>query len=139
MVEIRKARKKDLDEIMKLVRQLALRWSSDYVDYWEKKGNKLLDLTYVALIKNRIVGYSLFHINKNSIYIADVYVSPKYRGKGIAMKLLAASENLKKRFKKKFVEVDVSKKNRSAYNLYKKLGFKVIGKKEKYDVLKLRK
>jgi ribosomal protein S18 acetylase RimI-like enzyme len=137
-MKFRKARLKDFDELLKLIKKLVNRWSLDYLDYWRDNKNKLLKNTYVLELQAKIVGYVVFKVQKNSIYVVDVYVLKKYRGKGFAFKLLKVADKLKKDFNKKYVDVDVNVKNYPARKLYRKMGFEV-SKMKSEKVVALRK
>lgn len=64
------------------------------------------------------------------IYIDTVSVSPKYQGKGIGKKLIAAAIAQSKLDKHKKIGLLVDFKNPSAKKLYSALGFKSVGKKQ---------
>jgi ribosomal protein S18 acetylase RimI-like enzyme len=73
---------------------------------------------FIALKKNTAKHY----------LIEDVSVDPNYRNKGIATKLLNHATTLAKRKGAKIVSLDVEKKNSKAISVYKKSGFREIGR-----------
>ncbi len=82
----------------------------------------------------KIIGYvgALYSFDESDV--ALVAVNPDYRRRGIAEKLMKTLFNslAEKGVKKAFLEVRVS--NFAAQNLYKKLGFSVIGQRKNYYV-----
>ena len=68
---------------------------------------------------------------------SDLYVSPKYRGRKIASKLIQHINKLRKKLRKKYLRVDVRKKDLPARKLYKKLGFIILESKDESDSFRL--
>jgi len=92
-------------------------------------------LAYLALKANsscfvdecdgRIRGFIILVYRRKSSYagIETVDVDPEFQGKGVGVRLLAAAEaDMRIRGVKK-VKLEVSERNDSAVNLYKKMGF----------------
>ncbi len=81
----------------------------------------------IAEYKNKPVGYTLFFHNfstflgRPGLYIEDIYVTPKYRGKGIGKALLAHCARLAKERKCGRMEWWVLKWN-PARKFYEKIG-----------------
>lgn len=136
-MKIRQAKIEDKDKIMKLVR-LLYRASSKAIKRTEKKYSKSYQGFFVMEDKNKIVAYIAFGTKGNSIYIGDLYVLPKYRKKKIGTVLIKLAERVQKKLKKKYLRVDVRKKDKPAIKLYNKLGFKFWKAKGKRS-MKLRK
>lgn len=137
-MKIRKARTDETENIMDLVRRLYSKSAKDYVKYWNENKNKLIKLTYLVDLNKKIVGYILLQKNKDSIYISDLYIILKYRKKGFATKLIKIAEKIRKKFGKKYLRVDVRKKDNVAVKLYERNGFK-IWKLKGENSLRLRK
>lgn len=69
---------------------------------------------------------------KHIAHIYGTYVDPKYRNQGIGEKLMHSIISELKNIKQiKKIKTEVNAKNIPAYNLYKKNGFRIIGKAEK--------
>ena len=68
---------------------------------------------------------------KNAIQIESVYVKEKYRGLGIANKIIQEQINLLSSEHKiaKKVQIILAKTNDKAFNAYQKLGFKVVAER----------
>jgi N-acetylglutamate synthase-like GNAT family acetyltransferase len=137
-MKIRKAKESDKEEVIKLVRKLYGRSAPRMVekrkrDFYREK-RKIL----VVEVNGKVIAYLAYYFDQYSLKVSDLYVLLKYRKKGIAIKLLKKAENLKKTHKKKYLRVDVRKKDKPAARLYEKFGFEVWMPKGR-RALKLRK
>ena len=75
---------------------------------------------------NQVIGYlagSFYKKDYKHGHIDDLFVSKKYRRNGIASELIKKFVKILKDMKIKTLCLDVSPKNKTAYRLYKKLGF----------------
>jgi len=128
---IRKATKKDFEEVLKLVEKLyGEKVLKKIYKNWKKEYLKLLKDTFIIEENKKIVAYVCFDINENSIYIADLYVLPECRKRGIATKLVNSVDKMRKIKNKKYLRVDVRAKDKPAVNFYKKLNFKILEPKD---------
>ncbi len=91
----------------------------------------LKEFTSFKLLAIDILDYFVISdVNEDEIYIAELGISSKCRGKGIGSKVIskviekASEDNFKK------VKLDADFRNTGAKRLYEKLGFKVFNKKE---------
>lgn len=84
-----------------------------------------MDGTFLLLIDDTIQGFITFEDKEKEYHVSKLYVSPKFRGKGYATKLLKIGEERAKK-ERKDLTVNVVKTNEPAYKLYKKFGFKKI-------------
>jgi ribosomal-protein-alanine acetyltransferase len=89
-----------------------------------------------ARVNSEIAGFAIARVdigrNTSFGHILTVDIAPAYRRKGIAQKLLQEIEN---RFREKGIKecrLEVREGNVAALNLYQKLGYKKVGKLEKY-------
>ncbi len=130
--EIRGFEQKDLESVMEINRTcLPENYSSSFfLEIFEKYPEAFL----VALNDNRVVGYimcrlergfsemSRFRLVKKG-HVVSIAVLPEHRGRGIATELVrrAMKGLVEKEAEECFLEVRAS--NRSAQELYKKLGF----------------
>jgi [ribosomal protein S18]-alanine N-acetyltransferase len=89
-----------------------------------------------ARINNEIAGFVIGRIdvgrNVTSGHILTLDVLPPYRRKGIAQRLLLEIETVFKERGIKECRLEVREGNVAASNLYQKLGYKKVGKLEKY-------
>ena len=79
-------------------------------------------------INNKIVGVLVYEDIYDRLEVDYIVVDSQYRGKGIAKKLLESIINLNK----KNITLEVREDNIPAINLYKKMGFEIVSKREKY-------
>ncbi len=90
----------------------------------------------VARLDNEIVGFAIagIEVRRNARFghILTVDVAPAYRRKGIAKKLLTQIEDLFKQKDVRECRLEVREKNTAALSLYEKLGYKKVGRLEKY-------
>ena len=137
-MKIRKVKKEDKKEILRLVGFLYGKSSPKTVNEWQKNYRRKSHLTFITESRKKVVAYIAMNKEANAIYIEDLYVLPKYRKKGIARKLIWTAEKVRKNLKKMYLIVDVRKKDKPAVALYSKLGFKFWKPKSKTS-MKLRK
>ena len=139
-MKLRKAKEKDLQNFIELRTEYLKRIDKQNKTSEEVDINKIKKefqiflkkdkLFFVAEEKKKIIGYIAGNIfinpwNKGG-YIDDLYVSNNFRKKGIGKNLIKKFlEELKKR-KIKTCQLGVSKTNKKAQNLYKKLGFDIV-------------
>ena len=130
-MKIRRATLKDKGQIIKLVKKFYSRSSPKTVKAWEKAYEKMIKLLFVAEINKKIVGFIAYSTKQNSIYIEDLYVSKKCRGKGVATSLIKFIDNIRKKLKKGYITGNVRRKDKPAIRFYKKTGFKIYETKNK--------
>lgn len=136
MENIRKATSKDVKLILKFIKGIAsyeklldeVKATPELLEEWLFK-RKIAEVAF-ALEQDMEVGFVLYFYNfstfvgKAGIYIEDLYVMPKYRGKGYGKKLMtyiinrAKSENLGR------VEWTCLDWNTNSIEFYKALGAK---------------
>lgn len=105
-------------------------------DYWMRHLNASEEdsITLFARASNKLVGMIaiLFNTKVKTKHVAEIvgmYVDPKHRGKGIGIKLMQEIENkVREREDIKKIKLEVVETQEAAINLYKKQGFKVVGK-----------
>lgn len=140
---IRKANEKDLKRIVELSSQLYKAeqpFDKNLKDgYYEtKKGIKRLlkdikdkkRIFLVAINDNIVIGYVDGYIyDKEEIYIEKIayldriIVDEKYKGNGIATKLIDEFSNHLKKENVKFIKLNAFEENKPAIALYEKMGF----------------
>jgi ribosomal-protein-alanine acetyltransferase len=89
-----------------------------------------------ARVNGEIAGFVIGRIdivrNMPFGHILTVDIAPSYRRRGIAQKLLREIEAIFKEKGVKECRLEVREDNAAALNLYQKLGYKKVGKLEKY-------
>ncbi len=146
-MEIRKAKKSDLEEIFALGFKL-LKYHTQYNDYYQpvknlkefKKGQRKYFTeqlkkrnSYFLVLDDdgKIVGYSIAKVTANPPVLkdkmrgefAEIFIDEKYRGKNWGNKLLEQSLAWLSKKKIRQIIVKYDAKNDWAENLYKQAGF----------------
>jgi ribosomal-protein-alanine acetyltransferase len=89
-----------------------------------------------AIVNHEIAGFAIARINigrnATSGHILTIDVTPAYRRKGIAQKMLQEIETILRERSIRECRLEVRENNVAALNLYQKLGYKKIGKLKKY-------
>jgi ribosomal-protein-alanine acetyltransferase len=89
-----------------------------------------------ACADGEIVGFAIARVdirrNMRFGHILTVDVVPAYRRKGIARELLTQIEDILRQKGAKECRLEVRENNTAALSLYEKLGYKKVGKLEKY-------
>ncbi len=87
---------------------------------------------FTATLENEIVGYiCLFHLFEEG-ELLNIAVSPDYRKRGIAQKLINKMFEIFKQKDITRITLEVRESNTNAKNLYLKNGFKPIGIRKNY-------
>ena len=84
---------------------------------------------YAYKVDNKYVSFIVASILYEQAEIIDIFVSEKYRRKGIAKRLINIIQNIKE-VEKITLEVNINNKN--AILLYNSLGFKEVSKRKGY-------
>ena len=89
-----------------------------------------------ARVNSEIVGFAIARVdigrNTSFGHILTVDIAPAHRRRGIAQKLLQEIETIFKEKGIKECRLEVREDNVAALNLYQKLGYRKVGKLEKY-------
>ena len=84
---------------------------------------------YSYVTNDKVVAFLLFNVMYEKCEIVDIFVLKEYRNKGIASKLINEITN---DYTVDNITLEVSMLNKSAINLYEKLGFKKITVRKNY-------
>lgn len=129
-MQIRKAKKKDFNEIAKILMKESAK--PPYNERYNMKiafrevNNFSKDEFYVAENQKNILGFiasSIASDNKEKSYINELWIKPEYQGKGIGKALVNFIEDF---YKKKGIKIIrlLTKKNSKAFGFYKKINYK---------------
>jgi ribosomal-protein-alanine N-acetyltransferase len=131
MYLIHEAEEKDLQIISELERDL---FSEEKWSYFQILREFKNDFSKILVFKEKeeIIGYLIFREIEPEIEIFKIGVKKKYQRKGVGTKLIQKLIEIarEKNISKIFLEVKAS--NLSAYNFYKKLGFKEMYRRKNY-------
>lgn len=104
-------------------------WSKDAI---EKEMTNPVATYFVAEQDQEIIGYGGLWLMADEAEIINIAVSPTCQGKGIGSQLLEALLNTAKSCDAIQVFLEVRASNKPALSLYKKHGFKEIGRRKNY-------
>ena len=133
-LQIRKGEKKDIPDVLRLVHELAdFEKAPDAVTNTVQEmeqdgfGKNPVFRFHIAELDEEIVGVALYFVKYSTwkgkgLYLDDLFVSEKYRGKGIGKKLFDAFMQEAKSAGAKQVHWQVLDWNTPAIEFYKKLG-----------------
>lgn len=110
---------KNIDEIKKLLEEFNQDLSNTSNPYLRIKG---------YYINEKIVGAIVYEDIYNRFEIDYIVVDNNFRRRGIATNLIKSIIDLKP----ENITLEVRENNIAAINLYKKLGFEIVSKREKY-------
>jgi ribosomal-protein-alanine N-acetyltransferase len=128
---IRKAHIKDAGSLAELDKAcFSLPWSKN--TFALELGKNRLSLYLVAEVDGQIAGYAGLWEVLDEGHITNVVVHPKHRRKGIGESLLSELFQISKTTGIKRYTLEVRASNKSAINLYKRLGFKAVGIRREY-------
>lgn len=148
-MKIRKLKKGGIKEFSVLMFELYKKWDKidpiDKIDkkwffskkqysYVEKLMKKKNNLILVAEENNKLVGYIMANVeerkpfHQRAGYIAETYIKPEYRGKGIAKKLVAEAFRWFERYNLKWYIVGTHSLDKEANSFWKRAGFKEFNK-----------
>ncbi len=93
-------------------------------------------ISLIACVDDDLAGFAIARIDikrtNSYCHILTVDVKPSHRRKGVAQKLLHEIESILKAKGIREIRLEVREDNTAASNLYQKLGYRQVGKLEKY-------
>jgi ribosomal-protein-alanine N-acetyltransferase len=130
--EIEEMTETDLPEVMGIERRsFAAPWSTKL--FRETLSFPLsVSLVIRKKVDKKVAGYANFYLIGSEVQILNIAVAPAERRRGYATMLLGcAMRLLRKRGAEEFF-LEVREGNADAIGLYRKLGFKKVGRRQKY-------
>ena len=96
--------------------------------------NRPISFPYVVVDEDekKIIGYVIYWHGKEQVQISNIAVHPDYRRKGVGEAVLREIMARVKGQGVKFIILEVRPSNLAALNLYKKLGFEILGLRKDY-------
>ncbi len=130
-VKITKATTKDIDSMYEIeTLSYEMPWPKEMfvLDYlFDGKAHY-----YVAKWMRKNIGFLGIWNENDKLHIVNIAVHPDYRKKGVGSKLMQFAIDLAKKLHKKEVYLEVRESNMIAQKMYKKFGFYISGRIEKY-------
>lgn len=124
----------DLDEVMKIERaSFPKPWTRGM---FESELRNPVSFSYALKVypedKEELGAYTVFWVVHGEAHILNIAVNPKWRGKGLATRLLEVMIETMKRNLVYEVFLEVRRSNTVARNLYAKFGFKEVFERRNY-------
>ena len=96
--------------------------------------NRGISYPYVIVHRNfeRIIGYIIYWKIQEEVQISNFAIHPDFRKKGIGEAVMRSVIKAIQRGGGAYVFLEVRPSNLAARNLYKKLGFKILGTRKDY-------
>lgn len=96
--------------------------------------NRGISYPYVIVHRNfeRIIGYIIYWKIQEEVQISNIAIHPDFRKKGIGEDVMRSVIKAIQRDGGAYVFLEVRPSNLAARNLYKKLGFKILGTRKDY-------
>jgi len=118
-------------------------WAIEKVSFsnpWHKTAfigeihNQPISHPYVIVhsLEKRVIGYVIYWILKEEVQISNIAIHPDYRRMGIGESVLRQMISQLKKEKARFIFLEVRPSNAAALNLYRKLGFRMVGIRPNY-------
>ena len=104
----------------------------EYKRYLEDLLKNQPDLSFVAVVGNRVVGYVQAEVRGAMAVIQDIAVNKEFQGRGVGEKLMEKELQVLKGKNVKLVFAEVHYKCASAIPFYYKFGFRIAGFQQDY-------
>ncbi len=127
---IRPATSEDLEWIYNLNKTIFQEDVWSYQTY--KKCFALSEYVFLVAENSELCGFAVGRVIKWEGEVMKIGISPKFQRQGIGFKLLNKLLEIFKKRKVNRVFLEVRESNFSAIGLYKKVGFKEVGRRKKY-------
>lgn len=141
-INFQKPKKSQTKEIIKLVKDTKiLDVNSEYLYYLQTiHFNKFCCVAVDENKKNRVIGFVSAYLipDENSLFIWQVAVNEKYRGLGLAQKMILNIANRKAMKKINYIKTTVSPSNQSSIRVFEKVANELNTKIKKHKFLKMK-
>ncbi len=131
-VSIRKMTLEDVPVVARLDHMsFSLPWP-EYAFYYEIKDNSAARCFVAETDAGQVVGMVISWVILDELHIATLAVHPDYRRQGIGEQILEAALRDGRQVGTRYALLEVRVGNEAAQNLYRKFGFKVVGRRRRY-------
>jgi ribosomal-protein-alanine N-acetyltransferase len=130
-VEIRPFLRRHLDRVVEIERLCFAHdaYPADlFLDLYRENG----ELFFVARRSRRIVGYCVACVTGAEAEVVSVAVVPEHRGAGVGRALMRHTMTRLKRLRVRTLALMVRPENQDALRLYRRLGFRAVGRVPRY-------
>jgi len=103
------------------------RYDEDTILQFVERNKKGIDLIYITLSDNKVVGYFFLWKFNTTFPILGIGIDDAYQGKGLGKKMMEVLIQDAKRYKKDGILLTTVLTNEAAYQLYLKMGFRYLG------------
>jgi len=104
----------------------------EYAFYYEIKDNSAARCFVAETDEKRVVGMIVSWVILDELHIATLAVHPDYRRQGIGELILTEALQDGRQAGTRYALLEVRARNEAAQNLYRKFGFKVVGRRPRY-------
>ena len=130
-IKIGKMEIEDIDDVMEVERKsFTIPWSRASFE------QEILDNKHAVYItakhNHKVVGYSGMWCVVDEVHVTNIAVHPDYRRMGIGKLLIEEMIRFANEMNMHSMFLEVRESNITAQKLYRKLGFKVTGRRKKY-------
>jgi ribosomal protein S18 acetylase RimI-like enzyme len=128
-MKIKKATLDNLLEIKELSSKYKFEEDRNFEDLISSKKSEM----FIMTSKSKIIGFTglIYHNWNNTIQISDIFIDPRYRNKGLGLKLVTFLIKKSKKTKYRCLIAEAPSLN-PVLHLYKKAGFRICGYNDRY-------
>ena len=102
--------------------------------FFNELENRNFNLSIVAVVDSKIVGYIISYLIHDEVHICNVAVDPDFRRRQIGEIMVWGTLKICEEYNIEFAHLEVRKSNDAAIKLYKKFGFEIVGLRKNYYV-----
>lgn len=127
---LRKMKFADLDQVYRLEEQVfPTPWSHNV---FEDELKNSWSLPLVVETHGKVIGYSISWIIADELHIANVAIAPEHRRNNISKQMMLKLMNGAAKLGLVIAHLEVRRSNTAALELYRKLGFQIVGVRKRY-------
>ena len=132
MIEIKRMTIKHLKEVLKIEEMsFSMPWS--FQSFYNELASNPYGYYVVAVENDKVLGYGGMWILFEECHVTTIAVDPKRRREGIGRKIMEHLIEKAKEQDVEWVSLEVRASNIPAQNLYRSLGFEIVGIRRKYS------
>ncbi len=122
----------DKDQVIASIGRFSLK--SHHQTFWTNACSIFLHYGWRSIVRGiRFEKHLVKPPKKDCLYLCHIAVTPEYRGKGIASRMIQHLKDEAKDNGLRALSLDVAQNNQTALNVYLSLGFKIVSIQESYN------